>query len=231
MGRPRKEEEQKELRRVVKASSERLDVVRRAKALLAGTGEATLTAAGQKAGLSREAVAQIVLRFNQCGLAVLATAAGRGRKPTYTSEQRARIVAEVQREPDRKKDQTAIWSLMLLRDALRKSDLPQIGAETIREVLHDAGYSSQRTRTWCRTGYALRKGKSGTVTVSDLETPEKKDGSNGPASKRKRTELSNSMKTKLDPLRPFPSLGLRGNQKVIPRRSPMSTSVGAPPKC
>jgi transposase len=113
-------------------------------------------------------------RFNRRGLAVLEIAAGRGRKPTYTSQQRARVLAEVQREPDREKDQTATWSLMLLRDALRKTDLPQIAAETIREVLHEAGYSYQRTRTWCRTGYALRVRKSGTVTVYDLETPEKK---------------------------------------------------------
>ena len=112
----------------------------------------------------------MVKRFNQRGLAVLEIAAGRGRKPTYTSEQRACVLAEVQREPDREKDQTATWSLMLLRDALRKTGLPQIAAETIREVLHEAGYSYQRTRTWCRTGYALRKRKSGTVTVYDVET-------------------------------------------------------------
>jgi len=183
MGRPRKEElrelkeeEQKELKRVVKATSERVDTVKRAKALLAVAAGATLTAAGQEAGLSREAVAQMVTRFNRGGLAVLAIAAGRGRKPTYTSEQRARVLAEVQREPDREKDQTATWSLMLLRDALRKTALPQIAAETIREALHEAGYSYQRTRTWCRTGYALRKRKSGTVTVYDLETLEKNLG-------------------------------------------------------
>jgi len=41
-------------------------------------------------------------------------------------------------------------------------------------VLHDAGYSYQRTRTWCRTGYALRVRKSGTVTTYDEQTPEKK---------------------------------------------------------
>ena len=64
---------------------------------------------------------------------------------------------------------------MTLRRALRKSALPRIGAETIRQVLHDSGYSFQRTRTWCRTGYALRKRKSGTVTVYDPETPEKKE--------------------------------------------------------
>jgi uncharacterized protein (DUF2147 family) len=42
-------------------------------------------------------------------------------------------------------------------------------------VLHDCGYSFQQTRTWCQTGYALRVRKSGTVTVYDPETPEKKE--------------------------------------------------------
>ena len=64
---------------------------------------------------------------------------------------------------------------MTLRTALRETALPEIAAETIREVLHEAGYSYQRTRTWVRTGYALRKRKSGTVTTYDPETPEKKD--------------------------------------------------------
>ena len=77
MGRPRKEElrelkeeEQKELKRVVKATSERVDTVKRAKALLVVAAGATLTKASQEAGLSREAVAQMVTRFNRCGLAV-----------------------------------------------------------------------------------------------------------------------------------------------------------------
>ena len=78
---------------------------------------------------------------------------------------------ENKRTPDRKADQTATWSLLTLRRALRKTDLPHIAKETIRQVLHASGYSYQRTRTWCRTGYALRKRKSGTVTVYDLETP------------------------------------------------------------
>ena len=182
MGRPRKEElrelkeeEQQELKRVVKATSERLDAIKRAKALLAVAAGATLTVAGREGGLSREAAAQVVKRFNQRGLAVLEIAAGRGRKPTYTSEQRACVLAEVQREPDREKDQTATWSLLLLRDALRKRGLPQIAAETIRQVLHEAGYSYQRTRSWVRTGYAIRKRKSGTVITYDPQTPEKKD--------------------------------------------------------
>ena len=115
------------------------------------------------------------MRFNERGLAVLEIAAGRGRKATYTSEQRTEVLSELQREPDREKNQTATWSLMLLREALRKMGLPQIAAETIREVIHEAGYSYQRTRSWVHTGYALRKRKSGTVTTYDPQTPEKKD--------------------------------------------------------
>ena len=81
----------------------------------------------------------------------------------------------MQRAPDRREDQTATWSLSTLRQALRKTELPHIAKETIRQVLHASGYSYQRTRTWCRTGYALRKRKSGTVTTYDEQTPEKKD--------------------------------------------------------
>lgn len=182
MGRPVQEDlrpltkpEEQELQRTVKATSERVDTVRRARALLAVAAGKSRTKASQEANLSREAVTKVVKRFNQRGLDVLSIAAGRGRKPTYTSEQQARILAEVQRLPDRQEDQTATWSLMLLRQALRKTDLPHIAAETIRQVLHASGYSYQQNRTWCRTGYALRKRKSGTVTVYDAQTPEKKD--------------------------------------------------------
>jgi transposase len=170
------EQEERELKRLAKATSERLDVVRRAKALVAVANGQPFTEAAHEAGLkSGDGVGKLVKRFNVSGLAALWIAAGAGRKPTYTSEQHARILAEVQREPDRKADQTATWSLMTLRQALRQTDLPDIAAETIRQVLHEAGYRDLRTRTWVRTGYALRVRKSGTVTTYDQQTPEKKD--------------------------------------------------------
>lgn len=169
-------QEERELQRIIKASSERVDVVRRAKALLAVAASQSFPQAALVAGF-REArsVRALVERFNEHGLAALAIAAGRGRKLTYTSAQQARILQEVQRLPDRQADQTATWKLSLLRKALRATDLPHIASETIRRVLQASGYSYQRTRTWCRTGYALRKRKSGTVTTSDEQTPEKKD--------------------------------------------------------
>jgi transposase len=168
------EQEERELQRLVKASSERLDVVRRAKALLAVASGESWTEAAHQAGLkSGDGVGKLVKRFNQRGLAALSIADGRGRKPIYTSEQQRLIITEVQREPDRKTDQPATWSLMTLRQALRKEALPHIAKETIRQVLHEHGYSYQPTRTWCYTGHVEPKRKSDTATVDNEQTLEK----------------------------------------------------------
>jgi hypothetical protein len=46
---------------------------------------------------------------------------------------------------------------------------------TILHALHEAGYSWQQSRTWCKTGTTLRKRKDGTVEESsDPLTQEKK---------------------------------------------------------
>ena len=97
----------------------------------------------------------------------------RGRKPTYTAEQRMRIVQEVQRAPDRAADQTATWSLCLLCNALHKAGLSHIAKETVRLMLYKAGYRFGKTRTWCPTGIAVRKRKAGAVTVHDPKAQEK----------------------------------------------------------
>jgi len=159
---------------VAKATSERVDTVKRATALLTVDEGKTFTQAGALSGLSRDGVSQLVERFNERGLAVLSIAPGRGRKLTYHREERARVLQEVQRPPDRKNDQTATWSLKLLEKALRKGGLSHIGATTIGRILHEEGYSLQRDRTWCDTGYALRKHKDGIYRVRDPRTQEKK---------------------------------------------------------
>lgn len=168
MGAPQKvvlrsltETEQNSLQRIVKAISERVDVVRRAKALLAVSAGSTFTEAGKQAGMSRPAATQLVERFNQRGLAVLLLATGRGRKPTYTPADRERIVQEVRRPLDREKDQTGSWSLSTLQRSLRKDGLPHISRDTIAQVLHEAGYTYQRSRTWCPKRIIVRRALSG----------------------------------------------------------------------
>jgi transposase len=168
------DQEERALSQIVKASSERVDTVRRAKAVLAvNAGEPFTVAAGLSGFKSADSVSQLVQRFNQQGLAALAIAVGRGRKPTYTSEERQHILEHLRRAPNREQDQSATWSLRLLQRALRRDLLPRIGASTIRRVLHQAGYVFGRSRTWCRTGTAVRVRKAGVVTVHDPQAQEK----------------------------------------------------------
>jgi transposase len=173
--RPVTAEEWAALERIAKASSERLDRVRRALAVLAvAQGEPFVRAAQQAGFQSGTTIAQLVGRFNQHGLEALDIAAGRGRKPTYEPAARARIVRTAQRAPDRRTDGTATWSLSTLERTLRREAFPRLGATTIRRVLQDAGSSYQQTRTWCPTGTAERKRKSGVVRVTDPETEAKR---------------------------------------------------------
>jgi len=182
MGTPQKdhlrdlmETERTALQRIVQARSERVDRVQRARALLTVAAGGSFAAAARKAGLrSGTTVANLVARFNQHGLAALAIATGRGRAPTYDGSARAQIVATAQAAPNRKTDGTATWSLSTLQKRLRKDGLEQIGTNTIKRVLEDAGSSYQKTRSWCPTGTAQRVRKSGVVTVVDPKTEEKR---------------------------------------------------------
>jgi transposase len=168
-------EEEGALARIGAASSERVDRARRATALLAVARGLSFAAAARRAGFrSPSAVAGLVRRFNRGGMAALTIAAGRGRNPTYDRAARAQIVATAQRAPDRTADGTATWSLGTLQRALRRAGLPRVGATTIRRVLRDAGSSYPKTRTWCPTGTAERKHKTGIVTVVDPRTEEKR---------------------------------------------------------
>jgi transposase len=167
--------EQAGLQRIVNSSSERVDQVRRATAVLAVAEGMPFIHAAWQAGLrSGTTVADLVTRFNRHGLAALEIAVGRGRKPTYVLSARARIVATAQRSPNRRADGTATWSLSTLQRTLRRKEFPKVGTSTIRRVLQDAGSSYQRTRTWCPTGTAQRKRKAGVVTVVDPQTEVKR---------------------------------------------------------
>ena len=176
--RPLAVEERALLERVSRAGSERADRVARARALLAVTAGATYTMAATTAGRrSGDGVAHLVSRFNRQGLAALDRRHGGGPAYQYGPAERERILAEVQRPPDRTTDGTATWSLTTLQRALRRAPdgLPRVSTATIFQTLHDAGYTFQQHRTWCHTGTAQRKHADGTVvTVTDPDATPKK---------------------------------------------------------
>ena len=160
---------------LVRATSERADVRQRAVAVLAVAEGQSYTAAARRAGYaSGDAVSRLVQRVNQRGLAALEIAPGRGRKPTYSPAERQQMLSTLQEVPERTSDQSATWSLTLLQRRLRVNGLPQVSRDTVHRTLRQAGYRWQRTRTWCPTGTAHRRRKTGVVTVTDPAAERKK---------------------------------------------------------
>jgi transposase len=171
------ESERQELTQLSRSQSAPAAEVIRARLLLAvADGEDYQTAARSVGRRSGDAVAHLVARFNAEGLAAVTPRHGGGRRPTYGPEAAARIVAEAARAPTPEGDGTASWSLSTLRRALRAAPdgLPKVSTYTIRRVLHEAGSSYQRTRTWCPTGKALRRRKAGPAVVIDPDSDAKK---------------------------------------------------------
>jgi transposase len=169
--------EQHQLERLSRAQAEPAVVVARAKALLAVASGQSFTAAAQTAGRrSGDAVAHLVARFNREGLVAVPPRHGGGQSKRYTLAEQQRILREGARTPDRDADGTATWSLTTLRRALRQAPdgLPTVSTYTIWCVLHDAGITWQRDRSWCPTGAAVRKRRSGTVIVHDPDAEAKK---------------------------------------------------------
>ena len=169
-------DEQNHLEHLARSHTHPAIVVARAKSLLAVAHGMNFTAAANSAGRkSGPAVANLVTRFNTESLEALHSRHGGGYAIKYTPEQRNRILEEVRRTPDRELDGTSTWSLTTLQRALRQHpEFEQISTFLILAVLHEAGLSWQRNRTWCETGTAVRKRKHGSVVVTDPDCDAKK---------------------------------------------------------
>lgn len=175
--RPLTDDERQELTRLSRGRAEPAAHVARAVVLLAVADgsdyQQAARAAGRKSG---DAVSRLVARFNREGLAALDPRHGGGHQPTYDAAARGRILREVARTPTPEADGTAAWSLTILRRALRSAPdgLPRVSTFTLWQVLRGAGYTYQRTRTWCPAGAAVRRRKAGVATVTDPDAAAKK---------------------------------------------------------
>jgi len=153
-----------------------VEVARAIMLLAVARGDGYQTAARAAGRRSGDAVAHLVARFNVEGMAALTPRHGGGRRADYDQAARERILREVNRPPTPEADGTAAWSLNSLRKAMRAAadGLPRISTYTLWQVLHEAGYSYQRARSWCPTGTALRRRKAGAAVVTDPNAESKK---------------------------------------------------------
>ena len=170
--------ERRALSRLSRSRSAPAAQVARARALLAvAAGQSYTTAAALVGRRTGDTVGRWVAGFNRDGLAALVPRHGGGHPVRYGADEQRRILAELARPPDRTRDGTATWSLTALRAALRRADdgLHGISTHTIGRTLHAAGFTWQKSRTWCETGVVLRKRKrEGVVTVTDPDAAAKR---------------------------------------------------------
>ncbi|MBW4489957.1 MAG: helix-turn-helix domain-containing protein [Trichocoleus desertorum ATA4-8-CV12] len=108
--------EQQELERIARATSESTSRVARAKALPAVSQGHSYTAAAHACGRrSGDAVAQLVERFNNEGLAGLTPRRRGGAKFLYEAPQRQPILEVAQQQPDLAVDGACQWPLAALQ--------------------------------------------------------------------------------------------------------------------
>lgn len=157
------EAEKAELIQVASSEVERVERIRRARALLAVADGKSFTEAARLIRMrSSSGVAAIVQRFHERGLEALDTLPGAGRHPIYSLAERDLVLAEVQREMER----TTFWSLSTLEQALRRASngAPRVSAKTIGQVLRDAGYNWHPGRhAWVRESEGLHEQKASRV--------------------------------------------------------------------
>ncbi len=177
--RPLTEPEREALQRVRRAPSETVIRHQRAIALLAVADGMSLIEAARAAGWRvHDTVTRLIRRFNERGLAALDDLPRSGHPRSYGPTERTRIEQELRRSPLLKEDGTATWSLTTLQRTLRDAPdgLPQVSTFTILHSIHQAGYTWQQNRTWCKTGTTLHKGKDGVEERHDPYTGGAKNG-------------------------------------------------------
>ena len=171
------EAEREELEALSRLRTAPAEHVLRARLVLAVAKGMNYTEAAHSVGRhSNDAVSALVSRFNQEGLEALVPRHGGGFSAQYGEVNKARILREFARAPQRETDGTATWSAQTLQRTLRQASdgLPTVSTYTILAVLHEAGYDWQKSRSWCNTGQVIRKRKRGKVVVTDADAQAKK---------------------------------------------------------
>jgi transposase len=175
--RPLTPDERIALTRLSRSLSAPAAQVERARALLAIAEGASYTAAAHQVGRRHtETLSAWVSRCNREGLAAVRPGHGGGARIRYGADAQQRILADWAQTPQREQDGTATWSLSLLQRALRRAPdgLPKVSTDTIWRILHAAGLSWQKSRTWCQTGVVTRRRKHGTVPLVDPDAAVKR---------------------------------------------------------
>jgi transposase len=147
-------EERDKIERLVRAETAPVRLVRRARIIDLAVHGATVPTIARQLGLVDKAVRPWIRRFNAAGLAGLTDAPRSGRPPTYTEEQRSRVIALARSVPPKPAagalPPTCHWTLDLLQRVLNAEGLA-IKRSQIRRVLQAEHIRWQKPRTWLQS--------------------------------------------------------------------------------
>jgi transposase len=160
------EEERTKIERLTRAQTAPVRLARRAQIIELAADRLTVPRIARRLEMSEKAVRLWVTRFNQAGLDGLDDAPRVGRPPTYSEDERGRVIAKARGLPPKptagEAPPTCHWTLDRLQEELGKDGLP-IKRSQIRRILKAEHIKWQKPRTWLESDdpeFAEKRGSS-----------------------------------------------------------------------
>jgi len=164
--------ERAKLARLARSQAAPVRLARRAEIVLRSAAGVTAPSIARELGLADKTVRAWVERFNAAGLEGLDDAPRPGRPPTYTEQNRGRVVAKARGLPPKpaggEVPPTCHWTLDRLAAELNREGLP-IGRSQVRRILKAERIKWQRPRTWLESddpAFAQKRGPLSDSTPS-----------------------------------------------------------------
>jgi len=122
----------------------------RAAIILRSSSKETVKQICSQAGREKRSVLAAIHAFNKSGIACLAQGKRSGRKPVFSSEQRALIIQELSTSPRALGLRFTTWSLPKLREhIISKKIVNSISIETLRQIIKHGNKKFKKSRKWC----------------------------------------------------------------------------------
>jgi transposase len=154
------DQEGRRLQQIVRRGKHGSIRVRRAMIIMASASGTPVTAIARLVAADEDTVRGVVHAFNAKGLAALDPRWAGGRPRLISDDDIDRIVEAATTRPEKLGLPFTRWSLRKLAGYLAGAPRPVvIGRERLRQLLHVAGISFQRTRTWKESTDPAREAK------------------------------------------------------------------------
>jgi transposase len=146
--RPMTPEEEKAIAALIPSRTAPIRSVERARIIQAAAQRQSAPVIAAALGCSRPTVSAWIRRFNDHGLAGLQEQRRSGRPPTYSTEQRAEVIATALTDPRSMGLPFACWTIDRLQASLGEPKALAMKRSRISEILVEEGLRWRKQETW-----------------------------------------------------------------------------------